>query len=91
LRSSTSKQRERESGKVYVRNYIRKEENRPSQQGQLSPEHIEDKPMPTTMQEDKTPKLKTSRQRRSKQASPDIVATKFVSLDTQIEDSPVEK
>jgi hypothetical protein len=40
--------------------------------------------MPTTMQEDKTPKLKTSRQRRTKQASPDIVAVEFVSLDTQI-------
>jgi hypothetical protein len=47
--------------------------------------------MPNVMQEDKTPKLKVSRQRRSKQASPNIVAAEFVSLDNQIEDSPKAK
>jgi hypothetical protein len=91
LRSSTSKQRERESGKVYVRNYIRKGEKQASPIVQSSPEHLEDKPMPNAMQVDKTPKLKTSKQRRNKYASPDIIAAEFVSLDTQIEEPPVEK
>jgi hypothetical protein len=51
-----------------------RKKNRPSQQANHLLNILEDKPMPTVMQEDKTPKLKTSRQRRSKQASPDIVA-----------------
>jgi hypothetical protein len=43
--------------------------------------------MPTTLQEDRTPKIKTRRQRRTEQASPDIVVVEFVSF----EDSPVAK
>jgi hypothetical protein len=47
--------------------------------------------MATTMQEDRTTKLKTRKQRRSKQANTEIFAAEFVSLDTLIEKPPVEK
>jgi hypothetical protein len=86
LRSSTSKKRERESGNVYVRNYIRKEEKNANPTIQSSPEHLEDKHMSTNLHEEKTSKLKTSKKRRTEEDSPHIVA-----IDTHIEDPLVVK
>jgi hypothetical protein len=43
------------------------------------------------MQVEKTPKSKTYKQRRNKQANPDIFAAEFVSLGTQTEAPHVEK
>jgi hypothetical protein len=47
--------------------------------------------MPTTMQQDKTPKSKTRRQRGTKPTSPEIVAAEFVPVDTLIKESPEAK
>jgi hypothetical protein len=47
LRSSTTKQREKESGRVHIRH--EKEQANPA--GPLSPEHYEDNPVITIMQQ----------------------------------------
>jgi hypothetical protein len=49
LRSSTLKKRERESGKVYVRNYVKKGEKQANLIVQSSPKYLEVEPVLTTM------------------------------------------
>jgi hypothetical protein len=80
-----------ESGKVYVRNYIRLGEEQNNPADTLSPEHSKDNTMPTTMQQDKNPKSKTSRQRRTKIVIPDIVVEEILPVDTLIKEYPEAK
>jgi hypothetical protein len=46
--------------------------------------------VPTAMQVEKNPKLKTRKQQRNKQASPEVVVVEFEPFDTQIEE-PLRK
>ena len=85
------KQKDRESGKVYVRNYVRKGEKQACPTVQPPHEHLEVEPVPTSRQVEKTPKFKSSKHKRNKQSSAEVVASKFVSFDTQIEEPPEEK
>jgi hypothetical protein len=80
-----------ESGKVFVINYIRQGGEQVTPPGPLSPKHSEDELVTTTMQQDKTPRTKTRRQKKAKQLSPEIVAAEFVPVDTLIKESPEAK
>ena len=76
-----------EGGKVYVRNYIIQGGEQSIPVGPLSHEHSEEKHVPNIMQQDKTTRSNTSRQRRDKQPSPEIVAIESAPIDTLIMES----
>jgi hypothetical protein len=85
------KQKDRESGKFYVKNYVRKGEKQAFPTTQPPHEHLEVETIPIARKVEKTPKFKSSKHKRNKQASAEVVASKFVSFDTQIKEPLEEK
>jgi len=80
-----------ESGKVYVRNYVREGGEKDSPVDPFSSEHSKENHVPNTMQQDKTTMSETSRYRRDKQPNLEIIVAKFVPVDTLIKQSPYSK